>query len=196
MTQKPKVRWWIGVPNGGRAAIYHRQFEFGFNFEIISSKYPSEQARVARARKNDQMPLADFKKIGGLGKGSYGAVYKVQRKSDQKIYALKEVSIKQLKQHDRQMAVNEIRILASLHHDSIIRYREAFLEKDNIYIVTEFAKGGDLHRQIKKMQDNKTYFHEKTIWHYFVQICRGVEVLHSNKILHRVSCSSFCTGLV
>lgn len=131
------------------------------------------------------MGLSEFKKISTLGKGSYGSVYKVQRRSDKKVYALKEVSIKPLKQREREEAVNEIRILASLHHKSIIRYKEAFVERDNIYIVTEYARGGDLHSKIKEALHTNKSIPEKTVWHYFVQICRGVEVLHANKILHR-----------
>ena len=51
-----------------------------------------------------------------LGKGTYGAVYKVQRKSDAEVYALKEVSLKALKQREREDAVNEVRVLASIKH--------------------------------------------------------------------------------
>jgi NIMA (never in mitosis gene a)-related kinase len=131
------------------------------------------------------MPTSDFKKVSSLGKGSYGAVYKVQRKSDKKIYALKEVSIKTLKHEEREQSVNEIRILASLQHKSIIRYREAFLENHNLYIVTEYCRGGDLHRKIKTALQANSTFPEKSVWHYFIQMARGVEVLHANGILHR-----------
>ena len=43
-------------------------------------------------------------------------MYKVQRKSDGEVYALKEVSLKALKQREREDAVNEVRVLASIKH--------------------------------------------------------------------------------
>ena len=87
------------------------------------------------------MRTKDFKIVKLLGKGTYGAVYKVIRKSDNEEYALKEVSLKALKPREREDAVNEVRVLASIKHRNILRYCEAFLEGSNLYIVTEYAKG-------------------------------------------------------
>ena len=50
----------------------------------------------------------------------------------------------------REDALNEIRILASIKHRNIIRYCDAFTEKDNLYIVMEFAEHGDIGRQVCK----------------------------------------------
>ena len=78
------------------------------------------------------MRTTDFKIIRLLGKGTYGAVYKVIRKSDNEEYAMKEVSIKDLKTREQEDAVNEIRVLASIKHRNILRYCDAFLEKKNL----------------------------------------------------------------
>ena len=43
-----------------------------------------------------------------LGKGSYGAVYKVRRKSDGATYALKETNVRHMSQAERIEAVNEV----------------------------------------------------------------------------------------
>lgn len=50
----------------------------------------------------------------------------------------------------REDALNEIRILASIKHRNIIRYCDAFTEKDNLYIVMEFAEHGDIGRQVRR----------------------------------------------
>jgi hypothetical protein len=56
-----------------------------------------------------------------LGKGSYGKVYKVLRCSDEKLYALKETDLGQMTQQDRMDAVNEVRLLVSIDHPSVVR---------------------------------------------------------------------------
>lgn len=52
----------------------------------------------------------------------------------------------------REDALNEIRILASIKHRNIIRYCDAFTEKDNLYIVMEFAEHGDIGRQARALR--------------------------------------------
>lgn len=66
------------------------------------------------------------------------------------------------------------------------RYREAFLEGHNIYIVMDFAKNGDLHSRIKKLKARNRYFDEEHIWLAIIQILKGLKALHSRDILHRV----------
>ena len=55
-----------------------------------------------------------------LGKGSYGKVYKVERVSDGKCYALKETNLGNLNHVERMDAVNEVRLLVSIKHPSVV----------------------------------------------------------------------------
>ncbi|KAK9810092.1 hypothetical protein WJX72_004681 [[Myrmecia] bisecta] len=120
-----------------------------------------------------------------LGKGSYGTVYRVKRLSDGGIYALKEADVKKMSQVERMDAVNEIRLLASVKHPNVIKYHEAFLDGNQLCIVMEYAPNGDLSRFIKKGNELKKAFPEEIIWRYFIQICQGLQSLHSNQIIHR-----------
>ena len=120
-----------------------------------------------------------------LGKGSYGSVYKVKRKQDNQFYAIKEVNIKKLQPKEREDAVNEIRIMASIKHKNIVRYCDAFLERDNLYIAMEFAEHGDISRQIDKFKAANKYIKEDTIWSYFIQMCNGLSLMHGRNVLHR-----------
>ncbi len=60
-----------------------------------------------------------------LGKGSYGKVYKVQRESDDKFYALKETDLGALNHMERMDAVNEVRLLVSITHPSVVSCGDA-----------------------------------------------------------------------
>ena len=128
---------------------------------------------------------ADFTILQELGKGSYGVVQKVQRKQDKQYYALKIVNIKKLQPREREDAVNEIRVLASIKHRNIVRYCDAFVEKDSLHIVMEFAEHGDIGRQIEKFKKANKYIKEDTIWMYLIQICAGLQSMHSRNVLHR-----------
>lgn len=55
----------------------------------------------------------------------------------------------------------------------------------------EMADNGDLLQSIEKSKKNRTKMSEKTIWHYFVQIVRGLKALHDLKIVHRdIKCAN------
>lgn len=63
------------------------------------------------------------------GKGSYSKVFLVQRLSDMKEYALKKVPMGRLSEKEKENALSEVRILASIRHPNVISYKEAFLDE-------------------------------------------------------------------
>ena len=137
--------------------------------------------------------IKDFVILSKLGEGSFSTVFSVKRLSDQSDYAMKKVKMGKLSEKEKQMALNEIRILASINHPNVIGYKEAFFEQntDNLCIVMEKADGGDLYQLIEKHKKMKTPIKEKKIWHYFVQTVRGLKALHDLKIVHRdIKCAN------
>jgi NIMA (never in mitosis gene a)-related kinase len=73
--------------------------------------------------------IRDFQILSKIGEGSYSSVYKVRRLTDNKTYALKKVKLLNLKEKEKENALNEIRLLASIRHPNVISYKEAFWEK-------------------------------------------------------------------
>ena len=57
---------------------------------------------------------------------------------------------------DKNNCLNEVRMLAKIHHPNIISYKETFLEDEQLYLVMEWARKGDfkqlMHRR-RKMQE-------------------------------------------
>ena len=129
----------------------------------------------------------DFKIEKELGKGSFGSVYLVRRKRDNKIYALKTVIMAKLSKKEQENSVNEVRILASVNHPNVIGYKEAFWDDDgsSLNIVMEYADDGDLHTKIEKMKKEGGLFTEARIWSYAIQMIEGLKALHDKKIMHR-----------
>ena len=66
--------------------------------------------------------------LNKIGDGAYSEVFKVKRISDGLLYALKKVKMGKLSSKEKENALNEVRILASLNNPSIVGYKEAFFE--------------------------------------------------------------------
>ena len=67
-------------------------------------------------------------KLNSIGDGAYSSVYRVKRIVDGDEYALKKVKLHHLSDKEKENAINEVRILASLKNPNIIQYKEAFLD--------------------------------------------------------------------
>ena len=131
--------------------------------------------------------MNDFEIISKLGEGAYSTVYKVKRLIDGNIYALKKVKLLNLSEKEKENALNEVRLLASVKSNFVISYKEAFFdEKDStLGIVMEFADRGDLYQKIIEHKKNSVLFEESDIWRIFIQLVKGLKSLHELKILHR-----------
>jgi NIMA (never in mitosis gene a)-related kinase len=75
------------------------------------------------------MSASDFDILDKLGDGAYSTVYRVKRRSDGQLYALKKVKFGPLKDKEKENALNEVRLLASIVHPNIIGYKEAFIDQ-------------------------------------------------------------------
>ena len=96
---------------------------------------------MERHKKKDRAKLLqNFVMEKFLGKGSFGQVYRVRRKSDDQVYVAKEIDIKPLPKAERKMALDEIRLLASVRHPNVVMYHEAFADNAKLYIIMEHAK--------------------------------------------------------
>jgi len=131
--------------------------------------------------------MENFEIITKLGDGAYSVVYKVKRKQDNKIYALKKVKLKELCDKEKQNALNEVRILASVKSNFVISYKEAFIDEDdsNLCLVMEYADKGDLYQKISQFKKIGCLIEEIDIWRILIQMVKGLKALHDLNIMHR-----------
>ena len=92
-----------------------------------------------------------------------------------------------LKEKEKENAINEIRILASVRHPNVICYKEAFWEKNSSSqcIIMEHADDGDQFQKISMNKKKGVYMDEKEVWSILIQCMKGLKALHDLKILHR-----------
>jgi len=103
------------------------------------------------------------------------------------------VKLGKLNDKEKDNALNEVRILASLEHPNIVAYKEAFFEESTqtLCIVMEFADGGDLQSKINDLKRDCKHMKEEDIWSTLYQMLIGLQALHNYKIVHRdIKCAN------
>ena len=133
------------------------------------------------------MSLNDYEILKQIGAGAFSTVSLVKSKKDNLIYALKRVELNKMMPNEKDNSLNEIRLLASVNHINIISYKESFYEEstNTLNLILEYADAGDLQSKISAHKAVQKYFSEKTIWTIFIQMVRGIKVLHDKNIIHR-----------
>ena len=128
-----------------------------------------------------------YRLIKAVGKGSFGEAVLVRSKQDGRRYIAKAIESAAMTAKEKRDVQNEITILARLNHTNIVRYLEHFEDGTLIFIVMEYADGGDLNNKIKeqKKKEPLTPFEPKLAMFWFLQICMALKYLHDNHILHR-----------
>lgn len=109
-----------------------------------------------------------YKEIKTLGKGSFGRAVLVQELATGQQYVMKIIQVSAMKPQEREEALLEAKILEKLDHPNITAYKESFSDQRYLYIVMEYANGGDLHDLIKNQKLKGQLFDEDTIWNYFL----------------------------
>ena len=132
----------------------------------------------------------NYEPICLIGKGNFGSISKIRRKSDGKILVWKELNYGSMKEKYKHHITSEINILKELHHPNIVKYYDRIIDKENtkIYIIMEYCPGGDLSQLIKRCRHQKQYISEDIIWKIFSQVVSALYACHTNKsgkILHR-----------
>ena len=138
--------------------------------------------------KNEDNPLGiklkndDFDRLKLIGKGSFGEVFLVKLKSNNKIYAMKILDKEKIKTYDQEEHTKSERdLMVKINCPFIVDIKYAFQDKQNLYMVTEFMQGGEMFFHLFK---EKRFKNEKAKF-YLVEIILAIEFLHKNKMMYR-----------
>lgn len=131
-----------------------------------------------------------------LGKGSFGTVYEGMT-SEGKLVAVKVMDIPVSNDESAEEAKewisiqDEINLLRSLEHPSIVTYYGCQTKKDEgtgalvMEIFLELCHGGSLAALRRRFAKAKEPFSMRLVRTYTRQILRGLEYLHGKKVMHR-----------
>ncbi|CAD8118066.1 unnamed protein product [Paramecium sonneborni] len=122
-----------------------------------------------------------------IGKGSFGDVYLVERRNQNKIgqgqkYAMKVLPKSKFLGHNLiRYAMAERNILSYLNHPYIVKLRFAFQTNTHLCLLMDFCPGGDLSKIIL----NQKRIPEQAAKLYIAEILTALEHLHKNDIIYR-----------
>ncbi|KAJ3349390.1 hypothetical protein HDU83_000618 [Entophlyctis luteolus] len=126
--------------------------------------------------------LRDFNLLKVVGKGAFGKVRIVQKKSNGRYYALKYINkLQTIRMRAIQNIFRERCILEDINHPLIVNLRYAFQDDFHMFMVLDLMEGGDLRFHLDKHHG----FSEAIIRSWASEIVYAIWYLHSKSILHR-----------
>ncbi|KAM9317497.1 LOW QUALITY PROTEIN: serine/threonine-protein kinase SIK1 [Gastrophryne carolinensis] len=118
---------------------------------------------------------------GTLGKGNFAVVKLARHRVTNTQVAIKIIDKTRLDRTNLEKIYREVQIMKRLRHPHVIRLYQVMETRDMIYIVTEYAKNGELFDYLTV----RGRLSEEEARGKFLQILAAVEYCHSQNIVHR-----------
>lgn len=136
--------------------------------------------------------IQDFEIGRILGRGKFGRVYLAREKKSKKIVALKIL----LKDQLRNAGVvhqlkKEVEIHSRIRHPNILQLYATFQDSRRVYLVLQYASGGDLYRKLQNAPGRR--FSERQSARYIAQLVRYVAIFEIIEIISIPICSAIQT---
>ncbi|CAF4581581.1 unnamed protein product, partial [Rotaria socialis] len=154
------------------------------NADLITNHLNETTAAVktANGTRQHQWTINDFEVGAPLGRGRFGHVYCVREKKSKYIVALKAIIKDQISTPRlAKQLISEISIQSRLKHPNILRLYGFFHDDQRIFLLLEYAPGGELYRRMQK----EKILRESEAAGYVYQLCNALSYLHSKQIIHR-----------
>ncbi|KAI8812019.1 kinase-like domain-containing protein [Cladochytrium replicatum] len=129
---------------------------------------------------SDEVHLKQFRIVRVIGKGAFGKVSIVEKKSDKRLFALKYI-LKEKCIEDRAVKhiIQERNLLEQIKHEFICNLRYSFQDDNYMFMVLDLMLGGDVRFHLDKP------FSPDAARIIIAEVASALNYLHSNYIVHR-----------
>jgi hypothetical protein len=172
---------------------YRYQGKTMYYFTIIYDEKPREY--YAKSKEEAEIWMKKFKEamkyrnvndyytfLDHLGNGSYGNVLLGKDEKTKEQVAIKIIDKANKSQKLLEYIKIEVEIMKFCNNENIIKFVDYFENADQIFIVQEFLKGGDLYNYHLDVMKSQT---EEKLRIIMRQLGNGIKYLHEYGIIHR-----------
>ena len=136
-----------------------------------------------------EMKLSDFEMIKIIGRGTYGMVYLVKCLKNGKLYAMKIVKKRQLRDEEVLEYTISERDIMRLKHPFIVYLHYAFQRSEKLYFIMNYCEGKELYEHLFEYDSSfakkRVLFSEEKARFYAAELICALQHLHDNKIIYR-----------
>nr|CDJ80105.1 Serine threonine protein kinase-related domain containing protein [Haemonchus contortus] len=125
--------------------------------------------------------MEKYEKLGKIGEGSYGVVYKCRNRDNGQIVAIKKFFETEDDPQIKKIALREIRMLKQLKHPNLVSLLEVFKRNRKLHLVFEHCDRTVLHDLEKYPNGVPEELTKKITW----QLLEALRFCHSHKCIHR-----------
>lgn len=153
-----------------------------------SLPHPLEESQPTSTIDSVSTPIASpltldsFELGSSLGSGKFGHVYLARHLPSNYICALKALP-KTPSTNDALLIRRELEVHQNLAHPHILRLLAWFHDAENIYLVLEYAAGGNLFSVLKKQPGGR--LEERVAAGYIAQVASALRYMHTKNVVHR-----------
>ena len=115
-----------------------------------------------------------------IGRGQFGSVYRALNLNSGQMVAVKRIKLEGRSDEDVTQLMNEVDLLKSLTHPSVVKYEGLVRGPEVVSIILEYVENGSLLHTLKAFGN----FPEKLVGSYVVKILEGLNYLHEQNVVH------------
>lgn len=143
---------------------------------------PSLLRTPGRPAPSDRPSLNHFRLLRIIGTGTFSRVRLAVIKTTQEVIVIKMMSKQDIiKKRQVEHVRNERNLLGTLKHPFVVQLKWAFQDRDNLYLVQEYAAGGELYRYLRK----KGKLPAREVSFYAAEVVCALAYLHSRRVVYR-----------